>query len=64
MIIMLGICYWSTGHDDKTNKTLFKLFKEVSGQQNLVFKGNLNYLGIFGEYNTVAKVLHQVPGMH
>lgn len=43
---MLSICYSPSSQDDDTNEILLQLFREILGQQNLVFMGDNNYLDI------------------
>lgn len=52
--LLLGICYWPPSQDDKADESLLQELKEVSGQQNLVLMGDLNYPGICWENNTAV----------
>jgi len=51
---MFGICYQPPNQDDEADETLFWLLKEVSGQQNLVLKGDLNHANNCCEKNTAV----------
>lgn len=41
--LVLGICFQSSNQDGEAGKILLWLLKEVSGQQNLVPKGDFNH---------------------
>lgn len=52
--LVLGICFQSSNQDGEAGKILLWLLKEVSGQQNLVLRGDFNHPDICCENNTVV----------
>lgn len=50
--LVLGICFQSSNQDGKAGKILLRLLTELSGQQNLVLRGDFNYRDVCCENNT------------
>lgn len=52
--VMLSMCCQPRSQNDEANETLFWLLKGVSDQQNLVLTGDIHYLDICWQNNTVV----------
>lgn len=50
--LLLCVCSWPSNQDDKAEKNLLWLFKQVSSQKNLAVMGDFNYPGICWENST------------
>lgn len=55
--LFLCVCSWPSNQDDKADKNLLWLFKQVLSKKKLVIMGDFNYPGICWENSTAMHKL-------